>query len=115
MATMPQIETIVMLMLENRSLDTMLGWLYHDHRPARVYPSGPSSDPSFNGIRADMQNQRGVITYRPTAGSPIPSQRSRMPRWDPKEDLENVQVQMYGDGADHGYIRDRDWSGEPAR
>lgn len=39
MATkMPQIETIVMLKLENRSLDTMLGWLYEDSKPAYVYP-----------------------------------------------------------------------------
>jgi phospholipase C len=111
MTTMPQIETIVLLMLENRSLDSMLGWLYDDHPPARVYPTG--TDPRFNGIRSGMQNQRGVITYRPTSGSPVPSQRSRMPRWGPKEDLENVQVQMYGNGAEHGHIADRHWGKPP--
>ena len=34
-ATMPQIETVVMLMLENRSLDSVLGWLYETDAGAR--------------------------------------------------------------------------------
>jgi phospholipase C len=29
-----QIDTIVMLMLENRSLDNVLGWLYQDKNPS---------------------------------------------------------------------------------
>jgi phospholipase C len=40
-AVMPQIETVVMLMLENRSLDTMLGFLYpQGTSPNTVYPPG---------------------------------------------------------------------------
>jgi hypothetical protein len=35
---MPQIETIVFLMLENRSLDSTLGWLYDGTEPRHVYP-----------------------------------------------------------------------------
>ena len=37
---MPQIDTIIVLMLENRSLDSMLGWLHGDGAPVRVVPEG---------------------------------------------------------------------------
>ena len=33
-----KIETVVVLMLENRSLDNVLGWLYHDETPPHVFP-----------------------------------------------------------------------------
>ena len=67
MTAMPQIETVVMLMLENRSLDTMLGWLYEDGIPHQVYP--PGSNPRFNGIRPGAANRRGSATVSPTRGS----------------------------------------------
>jgi len=107
--TMPQIETVVMLMLENRSLDTMLGWLYEGTQPANVYP--PGSDPLFNGIPKDAGNRRRGKTFHPTHGLPVPSQRSRMPRWGPKEDMEHVQIQMYADGD--GVIHDPNWGPPP--
>jgi phospholipase C len=107
--TMRQIETIVMLMLENRSLDTMLGWLFEDSKPVHVYPR--DSDPLFQGIPTDAGNRRRERTYHPTHGSPIPSQRSRLPRWGPKEDMEHVQIQMYADGD--GIIHDRNWGPPP--
>jgi phospholipase C len=47
---LPQIKKIVFLMLENRSLDNLLGWLYPgDEQPAHVFP--PGSNPEFNGLR----------------------------------------------------------------
>jgi len=51
---MPQIETVVFLMMENRSLDNVLGWLYNDCKPAVVYP--PGSSPDFDGIPSDASN-----------------------------------------------------------
>ena len=54
---MPQVKNIVYLMLENRSLDNLLGWLYTPtsdwHCPAapqHVVPAG--SPPSFDGLTA---------------------------------------------------------------
>ena len=35
---MPQVKNIVMLMLENRSLDNLLGWLYDGDQPEHVFP-----------------------------------------------------------------------------
>jgi phospholipase C len=47
---LPQIKKIVYLMLENRSLDNLLGWLYAgDEQPAVVFPH--KSNPKFNGLR----------------------------------------------------------------
>src|SRR6266480_4843614 len=37
---MPQIDNVVLLMLENRSLDNVLGYLYSRNTPAYVYPEG---------------------------------------------------------------------------
>jgi phospholipase C len=37
--TMPQIETVVMLILENRSLDPMLGWLWWGPRTLNSIPA----------------------------------------------------------------------------
>src|SRR3546814_14000203 len=45
---MEQIEHVVLLMLENRSLDNVLGWLYETGRPARVVPEGSPAE--FNGV-----------------------------------------------------------------
>lgn len=109
MATMPQIETVVMLMLENRSLDTMLGWLYEDGVPHYVFP--PKSSPRFNGIRKDDFNMRGTVRIRPAHGSRYPGQGSRMPRWGPKEDMYHVQRQMYADG--NGNMADKFWGPPP--
>ena len=110
MPTMSQIETVVMLMLENRSLDTMLGWLYEDgKKPHYVFPH--DSSPLFNGIHKGAGNRRGTVTVSPTHGSKIPGQESRMPRWGPKEDLYHVQHQMYADGD--GNMPDKLWGPPP--
>ena len=54
---MPQIETVVMLMLENRSLDSVLGWLHQGVTlpDEQVFPPGSSN--RFNGITPEMYNE----------------------------------------------------------
>ncbi len=64
---MDQIETVVFLMLENRSLDNVLGWLYNGSAPAVVYPRGSSA--SFDGIPADAENSYRDNSYRPAKGT----------------------------------------------
>lgn len=57
---LPQIQTIVMLMLENRSLDTLLGWLYNEKIPNHFFP--PNPDPAqarYNGIPPAAQRVSG--------------------------------------------------------
>ncbi len=92
---MPQIETVVFLMLENRSLDNVLGWLYNgkNNAPAVVYPAG--SPAKFDGI-VDDTNDYGGTTYRPGNGTAeYDDQACRVPFRDPHETLSRVQQQFY--------------------
>jgi phospholipase C len=96
---MPQIEHVVMLMLENRSLDTVLGWLHEGNDHVFVVPA--YTEPRFNGITPGMVNRTrsGMITrsYSPMHGTQDCSQPARVPRADPWELMPDVQRQMYGD------------------
>jgi phospholipase C len=49
MAIIPQIKNIVFLMLENRSLDNLLGWLYKDDTPERFLSSNNSKE--YDGLK----------------------------------------------------------------
>ena len=99
---MPQIDHVVLLMLENRSLDNVLGWLYHGSQPARVVPS--DSSPQFNGLVAgrDFNEYRSftgttkLAVHTGTQGWPQPL---RVPRLNPHEDYPNVKVQLFGDAT----------------
>jgi phospholipase C len=46
---MPQIKNIVFLMLENRSLDNLLGWLYEKSNPEHVFPLDSRKD--YDGLQ----------------------------------------------------------------
>ena len=99
---MPKIRKIVLLMLENRSLDAVLGWLYEgvDLQCEQVYP--PGSPRRFDGIQAGAQNRVGSRAYAPDRGTQHRFQPLRQPRWNPNEWWENVGNQCYwnADGVD---------------
>ena len=97
-AAMPQIRKIVWLTLENRSLDFVLGWLYHKQELSRdqVFPQ-PSSL-VFNGISPGDVNYVEKKAYAPEPGTHNRHQPLRQPRWNPNEWWENVGNQMYEDG-----------------
>lgn len=100
-AAMPRIKKIVMLMLENRSLDNVLGWLYeHEDLPLdRVFPAGSST--RFDGISNGDRNDVDRMPYRPAHGTHDRHQPMRQPRWNPNEWWENTGNQMYWDGYGH--------------
>ena len=106
---MPQIKTIVHLMLENRSLDTMLGWLYADSKPAYVYPEGSAA--KFDGIPAGASNSYKGTAYHPTRGTRDYEDPWRVTSFDPYEPYKHVKIQMYGD--DHGRVPKNPWSESP--
>ncbi len=110
MSTMPQIETVVVLMLENRSLDNVLGWLHQDGKPINIWPKGDLPQ-RFDGISPWDVNWKGDTMYRPTNGyasnPELGKQRWRMPRWDPKEGIFDVHRQMYA--CADGFVLDTDW------
>ncbi|NKI70131.1 phosphoesterase [Collimonas pratensis] len=99
---LPQVEHIVVVMLENRSLDNMLGWLYADgSAPAVVVPS--SSARQFDGLHADMWNpvNAGYFCGDPPQKAMVGRGTvcSTIPDPDPEETFDNVSYQLYGPQA----------------
>jgi len=98
---MPQIKTIVMLMLENRSLDNVLGFLYPEggDLPSSVYP--PGSPPTFNGASTTMSNRiQGESSPFCVTNGTIPNGNNsemQQPDYDPGEKFDDVTIQLYGD------------------
>src|SRR5262245_32689629 len=97
---MPQIEKIIFLMLENRSLDHVLGWLYKDAKPPfqppHIYPA--NSRATFDGNSEQNLNYVKEMGYAPFEGSQDQSQPLRTPRWNPNEKFEQIGNQYYWDG-----------------
>jgi len=107
MAVLPQIETVVYLMLENRSLDNVLGWLHEEGVPNLVpHDSLPQH---FDGIPVGAYNADGLVRFSPNKSDDRDgaTQFLRWPRWDPYEGMANVQYQMYADG--YGRMVDTTW------
>ncbi|PKO71270.1 MAG: hypothetical protein CVU23_06085, partial [Betaproteobacteria bacterium HGW-Betaproteobacteria-17] len=91
------IRRIVHLMLENRSLDNVLGWLYEKDRPAHIIPDG--SCPHFDGLHTDLFNRdakgRKHHVIRGTGG------RHWVPRFDPDEEFQFVTNQLFETQSEH--------------
>lgn len=92
-----KIEHVVHLMLENRSFDTMLGWLYQDKQPAHNIPSVASGD-EFHGLQSINLDSftNGVvnldISSAPIRGTMGPS----VPDIHPGEEFSHVNQQLFG-------------------
>ncbi|AWY62196.1 phosphoesterase [Burkholderia thailandensis] len=87
------VEHIVVVMFENRSFDTMLGWLYPPGtQPAHVLPARGS--PQFDGLKPDMSNPsragKTIAVTREATNNVIP---------DPQETFVNVTSQILGPGG----------------
>jgi phospholipase C len=105
-STMPQITNVVMLMLENRSLDNLFGYLYTAGGPLTFYPKG--SPQRYDGIPSGASNPAfdwwGNLKSYPVL--PIPVQQllnegddpSIIPWWDPTEEY----LSRFGTG--HGVL-----------
>lgn len=93
-----RIKHIVYLMLENRSLDHVLGWLYADgQRPARVIAPPGYDNPNYNGLRENTYynldssgNKQWVVRGTESDYSPL-----RVPYHDPNEDYVHINMQLF--------------------
>ncbi|HZZ20615.1 MAG TPA: alkaline phosphatase family protein [Opitutaceae bacterium] len=99
------IDHIVVLMMENRSLDNLLGWLYPSPGtpPPSFYPHG--SNPSFDGLspsayfnQLDSGSPKVYASHPPTSWPSCP-QFTQTPTPDPHEEFEFVTKQLFGDKA----------------
>ncbi len=96
---LPNIDHVVVVMFENRSLDTMLGNLYAaDARPALVLPAG--SAPAYDGLSAGLSNPALAAYFSGAACDMVPvtspPASSTTPNPDPQETWSNVTYQLYG-------------------
>ena len=88
---MKNIQHIVYLMLENRSLDNVLGWLYENDTPLHFIPQNNTS--AYNGLQPGFFNPDGqggkvfVSEITTAQGQTIPSV-------DPNEEFNHVQIQI---------------------
>jgi phospholipase C len=93
-----KIEHIVVLMLENRSFDNMLGWLYDPTNPAPC--NGPPLSGTFDGVWG--KNLSNPILPPPGSAPPYPrvpvgkGTDPTMPDPDPGEPYQDVYAQVYG-------------------
>ena len=86
--SLSKIEHIVVLMLENRSFDNLLGWLYD-----------PANDTPFNVVPPDFDGLYGKnLSNRAPEGRVVPAGKSydvRSPQPNPGEPFEDVYSQLY--------------------
>ncbi|MDQ7248877.1 alkaline phosphatase family protein [Dongia sedimenti] len=95
---MPQIEHVVLLMLENRSLDNVTGWIYENGKPQRLVPA--KSSPDFDGlIKKTFFNSYDGKDLYVAHGTQDFSEPMRVPRYDPHEPFAHVTIQLFGDSG----------------
>lgn len=89
---LPQVKNIVFLMLENRSLDNVLGWLYEGSRPQNVFPAG--SSPAYDGLEHGRYTNpsytwTGAVKQYPVVPVPggLGADQDRVPAYDPYEEM----------------------------
>lgn len=86
------IKHIVVVMFENRSFDTMLGYLYPDGTTTGpVLPAGSSR--TFDGVKPGMSNPSKTGAAVPVSS---PTTSSTVPDPDPQETFSNVTQQILG-------------------
>src|SRR5215469_13566436 len=83
-----KIEHVVVVMLENRSFDNLLGWLYD-----------PENEPPFDKVPADLEGlNRGNFSNKAPDGRVIPAGKTfdpHSPLPNPGEPFEDVYSQIY--------------------
>lgn len=91
------IEHVVVVMLENRSLDNVLGYLYGPaDPPTRNIPPLTSGEKPFHGLLFEDKDE--LQSLEDGGESPGPVVRAtNTPGWDPGEEYEHVNVQLYGE------------------
>jgi len=127
-----QIEHVVVMMMENRSFDNMLAWLYSQEKPP-LHWIPEYSEHTYHGLSEDsleqytnhLKNSLGdlIFSCAPIKGTPsvIDSYFLNSPKYDPNEPFEHVVDQVFGcEGGDQpimkGFLQDyaslwpeRDW------
>ncbi len=104
MAILPQIKHIIVVMLENRSLDDICGWLYKPGttpQPSQFLPA--SSPQQFDGLKSSDFNPVSELYFEGQSTETYPvfdqSTSTTDPDPDPEETFDNVTYQLFGPEA----------------
>lgn len=92
---LPQIEHVVFLMLENRSFDNLLGWLYQgEDRPKHIIASPQQKDEPFHGLE---RNKYFNLFHGDSTPHYVKHGASHynLPSTDPHEPHRHVNVQLF--------------------
>ena len=96
------IDHVVYLMLENRSFDSIVGWLYKDDQPSKFV--GADTTPTYQGLQTGSYSNKYdgrviQVTFgtKGETGNPgISAQPLRVTGFDPNEEYEHVNQQLFG-------------------
>jgi hypothetical protein len=94
---MNKIEHVVLLMLENRSFDSMLGWLYEKGHPAKNVPKLGTGDRDYEGLQGlKLQDYENVDATGKIKISPIRGAKGlNVPNIAPGETFAEVTTQLF--------------------
>lgn len=98
---MSDIENLIVLMMENRSFDNLLGWLYGPDNPPKQIIGGSSSDPSFYGLTAaNYWNPSNASYFQGQQPDPVDAIEGTtdftVPSVDPEEYFDHMNFQLFG-------------------
>ena len=105
--SMDNIRHLVVLMLENRSFDNMVGWLYTNqgNHPPRNIPAPPGGLTTYDGL---LSQTNSAVFWNPrnedffSGASPVPEYVRRgvtdfrVPNPDPEEHFNHMTFQLFG-------------------
>jgi phospholipase C len=93
-AVLPQITTVVHLMMENRSFDTLVGWLYAGKTPKHFWPL--SNTKPYDGLVAGRFHNPawsfGSVKQYPVVPVPNEYVAERIPAYDPAEAMRETTI-----------------------
>jgi phospholipase C len=94
------IEHVVVVMMENRSFDNLLGWLYDNQSNPPRHNIPDQSPPVFAGLRAntyfnELNGNRVYASHPPTPWPPA-NNPNVVPTPDPHEEFQFVTAQLFG-------------------
>src|SRR5215472_15734967 len=101
---MANIEHVVVVALENRSFDNMVGWLYSargNQPPINLPPLTPGSTPTYEGLKQGLSNPGPIgqapVTVQYGASGPKPGDGAwwLVPKPDPQEQFDHMLLQLF--------------------
>ena len=101
--SLQNIEHIVVVMMENRSFDSLLGWLYDNETDPPPFNFPDQKPTTFDGLSAgkyfNIFNGQTVYAVHPPTGWPPANNPAVVPTPDPEEIFNHVTAQLFGTAA----------------